>query len=503
MEYFIPAWHEDNSDWAVAIPSITILDATSHMRILQNNGHQVGIIISTYEPGLMTRLNQLNYYPDQLFSIYDYLQGIHNLESRVVEINDFAWPKNAIFDYTPFRTIIADKDKFIAKVFYDFAGKVIRVEHHGDTPSENYTVIMDSRGFISSKNTDHEAIFYDPYGNWRFKQDRDTGVVTINPNFNFYQKTTYSNIKDLINEVLQQYLETNLKKSDHLIVTLDNDSLVDLNQLNHSNAIFMINPRQPYQEELSNLNQGNLLVSKTDLADKLEQQYPEKFSVNVIPAYNSEFRLGHSSRERVQRIAFFAENANQADIEKIIKHLCKYVSHDFKNKSIQVFTYSLDKDNWVNQVIAKIKKDSKGKWIISSGDEKEKVENIEIAGLGKAKGLPQIKIKELRLTNISQLLKALDKTRVLISWGSVDELMQMVAVSIGIPQIQNFASKTVIHQKNGYVCQTAEEIDTPLNDYLNNLTAWNNAIVYNVKMLNRYSEENIMKRWEKLLGDAK
>lgn len=362
---------------------------------------------------------------------------------------------------------------------------------------------MDSRGFISSKNTDHEAIFYDPYGNWRFKQDRDTGMVTINPNFNFYQKTTYSNIKDLINEVLQQYLEKNLKNSDHLIVTLDNDSLVDLNQLNHSNAIFMINPRQPYQEELSNLNQGNLLVSKTDLADKLEQQYPGKFSVNVIPAYNSEFRLGHSSRERVQRIAFFAENANQADIEKIIKHLCEYVSHDFKNKSIQVFTYSLDKDNWVNQVIAKIKKDSKGKWIISSGDEKEKVENIEIAGLGKAKGLPQIKIKELRLTNISQLLKALDKTRVLISWGSVNELMQMVAVSIGIPQIQNFASKTVIHQKNGYVCQTAEKIDTPLNDYLNNLTAWNNAIVYNVKMLNRYSEENIMKRWEKLLGDAK
>ena len=117
--------------------------------------------------------------------------------------------------------------------------------------------------------------------------------------------------------------------------------------------------------------------------------------------------------------------------------------------------------------------------------------------------MPQIKIKELRLTNISQLLKALDKTRVLISWGSVNELMQMVAVSIGIPQIQNFASKTVIHQKNGYVCQTAEKIDTPLNDYLNNLTAWNNAIVYNVKMLNRYSEENIMKRWEKLLGDAK
>lgn len=79
MEYFIPAWHEDNSDWAVAIPSITILDATSHMRILQNNGHQVGIIISsTYEPGLMTRLNQLNYYPDQLFFMTRTAIGVLN-----------------------------------------------------------------------------------------------------------------------------------------------------------------------------------------------------------------------------------------------------------------------------------------------------------------------------------------------------------------------------------------------------------------------------------------
>ena len=50
MEYFIPAWHEDNSDWAVAIPSITILDATSHMRILQNNGHQVELLFLLMSP---------------------------------------------------------------------------------------------------------------------------------------------------------------------------------------------------------------------------------------------------------------------------------------------------------------------------------------------------------------------------------------------------------------------------------------------------------------------
>ena len=499
MEYFVPAWHEQYDDWSISIPNIASFDAVSQMRILQNNNHKIGLIISDYQPQLMTRLNQLSYYPDKLFSVYDYLQGIDTLESRVIELNDFNWPANASLDFTPFRTLIVDQNKLIARVLYDLEGKVLRVEYKSNKEDENYTLLMDSRGFVSSKITKNEVIYLDPYGNWRFKQNRTSGAVTVNSDFNFCQKKNYSNIRELINETVRKYFITNLTQQDHLIVTVDDQTTLSTDVFKNFRTIYLINQRKSYQKSLASLNHEKLLVNKDDFAAKIDKDYPNQFDIHVVPTYNSEFRLGHSSRQKVQEITFFAENAENNDIAKIIKHLCEYVSKDAENKSIRVLTYSLDKDNWVNQVIEQIKKENKGKWLI--GSDQQNAENSEIGGLKKVKKIPRIDLKKMRLTNISQLLKSLDKTRVLINWGSGNELMQTAAISIGIPQIQNFLSSTVIHQKNGYICQKSTEISDVLDSYLNDLKVWNNAIVYNVKMLNRYSEENIMKRWEKLLGD--
>ena len=36
---------------------------------------------------------------------------------------------------------------------------------------------------------------------------------------------------------------------------------------------------------------------------------------------------------------------------------------------------------------------------------------------------------------------------------------------------------------------------------LGNLQNWNQALVYNVKILNQFSEENLMKEWQKIFGD--
>lgn len=158
----------------------------------------------------------------------------------------------------------------------------------------------------------------------------------------------------------------------------------------------------------------------------------------------------------------------------------------------------MEKANLVNQIIDELKKRYKGKAVIGK---KENNENYEVEGLDKDKQLPIIDLKGLRLTNISELLKNLDKTRVLIGWGKADELIQIAGISIGIPQIQNFISSMVSAGKNGFICKDADELIQGLDEYLSNLTTWNNAVVYNVDMMNKYSEENIMKRWQKLLGD--
>ena len=499
MEYFVPAWHEQYDDWSISIPTIDLLDATSYMRVLQDNDHRIGLIVSDYQPQLTTRLNQLSYYPDKLFSVYDYLQGIDTLQNRVIELDDLNWPDNAIFDFSPFRTLIVVEDKRIATVFYDIEGKILRIEYPENDSHEGYSLLMDSRGFVSSKSTRTEQMFYDPYGNWRFKKNYSSGEITINPKYNFCQKNKYTSINELINEVLQTYLIANLKDQDNLIVSLDDNATVDIKLFKKFKTSYIINEKLPYQNQLKSLDRAPLIVNQPDLAKKVAAQVENQDDIHIIPTYNSEFRLGHSAREKVQSIVFFAEKASDEDIGKIIPLLCKYVKKDYKNKKIRIFTYSLEKDNRVNQVLDEAKKKYHGQFII--GKENKDNENSEIEGLDKKTIIPIIDLKKMRLTNISELLKDMDRARVLISWGKADELMQIAGISIGIPQIQNFVSSTVIDQKNGYICSTVEDINSALDKYLNNLTAWNNAVVYNVDMMNRYSEENIMKRWQKILGD--
>ena len=499
MEYFIPAWHDQYNDWSISIPAIDALDATGYMRILKNNKHQLGLIVSDYQPQLTTKLNQESFYPDKLFSIYDYLQGIDTLQSKVVELSDFNWPENALFDFSPFRTLIVQEDKLIATVFYDLEGKILRITYKKKTGEDDYTLLMDSRGFVSSKINQTDQIFYDPYGNWRFKRDYSSGEVTINTNFNFCQKNKYISMKHLINEVLKSYLIANIQDNDNLLVSLDEDASFDISLLNSYKAAYIVNEKLNYENQLSKIKSKTLIVNSSELADKVKKQTNDEADVDVIPIYNSQFQLGHSAREKIQTIVFFAENANDEDIAEIILNLCKYVKKDYKNKRIIVFTYSLQKNNLVNEVVEKIKKEHSDEFVIS--EKRDNNENADIVGLNQKKLAAVIELKSLRLTNISELLESMDRARVLISWGKADELMQMAAISIGIPQIQNFASNTVKDQKNGYLCSKIEDIKVALDKYLNSLTNWNNAVVYNVDMMNKYSEENIMKRWQRILGD--
>lgn len=98
-------------------------------------------------------------------------------------------------------------------------------------------------------------------------------------------------------------------------------------------------------------------------------------------------------------------------------------------------------------------------------------------------------------------MRALDKIRILISWNDGDVFLEMAAISVGIPQLQNYETTTVIDGKNGWNCSDLHELNEGLSYFLNNLSNWNRALVYNVRTLNQYSEDNLMKEWQKIFRD--
>lgn len=54
MDYLVPAWHKMLEDQSLAVPMIEFDDATSHLRILRDVSEEYGLIITDYQPHLLT-----------------------------------------------------------------------------------------------------------------------------------------------------------------------------------------------------------------------------------------------------------------------------------------------------------------------------------------------------------------------------------------------------------------------------------------------------------------
>src|SRR5699024_11535558 len=98
------------------------------------------MISPNYQPQLTSNLNQLVFYPDYLFSVYDYLQGIDQVENQILNYTDFKWPEDAYFDFTPFRIMVISANRLYAQIIFDNDGKILNIIR-----SEEHTSELQSR----------------------------------------------------------------------------------------------------------------------------------------------------------------------------------------------------------------------------------------------------------------------------------------------------------------------------------------------------------------------
>lgn len=500
MEYFIPAWHDQYEDWAVSIPNIMGADAINTMKLLKNYNYQVGLIIADYQPHILSQLNQLSIYPNAFFSLYDYLQNIDTLEGRTVQLSDFNWPKGTIFDFGPFRTLaVANDSELYATVIYDNNGRILKIKYEASENDIEHILLLDSRGFVSSRIDERETTFFDSYGQWRFKENNQTHEIIVNPDFNRFKSLFYPNIELLLNEVFKSYVEDNFNSnSDNFIVTLDDKLKIDTSIIKKK-PIFLVNKNISYTKKLSDVSSGILVIDNPKIANEIEKNYNNRFDFEIIPTHNTIFKLGHSNREKIQEISFFAENIDYKNAKDLIFELCKFVAEKPENRSLKILTYDFFQADNISKIIDEIKHEN----ITSFTINKTKNENDFIEKAVDSEKIPNIKLTNYRVTNISQLLNLLDNTRVLVNYGHEDELMQMSAISLGIPQLQNFLSPTVINNKNGYIYKDKADLISALNRYLSDLKLWNDSLVYNVQLMNKYADTNIIKMWNKVLKENK
>ncbi|WP_295746725.1 accessory Sec system protein Asp1 [uncultured Limosilactobacillus sp.] len=496
MNYFVPAWHKQLIDWSYSTPTLEFDDAVSHLRILQDNAQPVGLVLTDYQPQLTTKLNQLALFPNTVWSAFDYLQGIETLDSQVVDIRDLKWPADALFDFTNFRIFVVAGGQHYATIVLDTQGKILQVNYvAGDNAGS--TLLFDSRGFVSRQSQGQVDTYFDPSGNWRFKHDRHSDRVTVNQELVQTAHGEYAHLGALLEEVVTEHFLPRIKKNDQLVVTVDDAATINLSQtFCHQRPIYSASRWAPYDQVIAHLAGERLIVDSDKTASRVKQ-FVTPGQLATLPLFQSQFKLGHSQRLAEQRVAVFAEHMTDQELMAVLDQLYPRLMKDPGATALYLFSYSNDQAGMVSRVFAHFRKKHDGEFILSV-DEIDPGENQ----LEEDELPPLLKIKQQRLVSNADVLTALDKIRLLILWGQPDEFMSMAAVSVGIPILQNVASSELEDHHNGLLCHNWDQLANGVSYYLDHLKNWNTSLVYNVQLLNKYSEANLLKRWQEYLeGD--
>ena len=494
LNYLVPAWHGLLNDWSYSTPQIEFDDTISHLRMLQKHHEKVGLLVTDYQPQITTKLSRQAISPDRYWSAFDYLQGINTLTGQVFDYRDFPWPANAYFDFTNFRIFVMVGSNLYAIVTFDSQGKILWINFL-EGPNANSRLLFDSRGFVSRKEQDNQVTYYNPAGIWRFKHNRETDQVTINPTQHcFCESEHYDHLKDLVTEVVENQFLPQIKARDQLIVTLDDQANIPLSTYDNQHPIYSASRWHPYRDSLSQLHHGKVIADTQKRATELQSQLSTDMSVKVLPLFQSQFKLGHSQRLSQQRVAIFAEHMSAEELRSAMDIMYPRLLKNPKDEALYLFTYSPDKAGMVHQVFEQFRQDHDGEFILSM-DEIDPGENH----LTEEEIPPLLTIKEKRLVSNMDVLTALDKIRLLIVWGQPDQFMTMAGVSVGIPMLQNFTTEEVEDHHNGIVCHNWDDLKAGIAFYLDTLKNWNQSLVYNVQMLNRYSEDNLIATWQHIL----
>lgn len=490
-------------DWATTVPKIAFDDATSHMQLLKNTKNKVGLVITDYQPQLMTKLNEMALAPSRLFSVFDYLQGIEHLASRTIALRDLNWPADISFNYTAFRVYAIQKDKLYAKVTFDNQGKILTVQYYDQQDRINRILDIDSRGFISRERqlVRQQPVmytYYDEAGHWRLRQHLQSGEIEINANLpRFTKQLHYASLKDLVSEIVETQFLSRIHKEDNLIVTMDDQSKVKNETFAKLRPVYSVSNWHPFQKTLQALrgeaNQG-VFADSEETSAMLKKAYMVAIQTGVIPLFPSQFKLGHSQRISQQRIGVFVENVDPNMLRPIVELIYQRLLKDPKGEALYMFAYTSEKEQLAKQMIDELN-------AAHSGEFKLKPEKTVLKRSipDEDDELPELEIRVHRWTNNNDVMSALDRIRVVIDWGEQpDSFLQMATINVGIPQIRQVGTAAIVNQKNGFVCESMLQLPVALNYYMDSLKNWNMALTYDVQMLNQYSEENMLKVWQRV-----
>jgi len=96
--------------------------------------------------------------------------------------------------------------------------------------------------------------------------------------------------------------------------------------------------------------------------------------------------------------------------------------------------------------------------------------------------------------------KCIREQRLVVDLRKVTEVyLRVLGISVGIPQIVYRTTEFVEDRKNGRIIKDMNRLPEVLEYYLENLTNWNEAMVYAYELGEKYTTSILIEKWKEVI----
>ncbi len=530
MLYFIPAWYQQNQwceneqRWTVRRMHTEFDDTVKQIQLFhRNKAYPYQIMLLSFAPNFRHFLHRQGMYRAPYWSCFDAMQEVRRKKAVVLSFHNLKWPEGIEFVYTPFVVVAMLKKERYAQIDFGEDGNPIRIDlyQNGKLHRRN---IYDDRGFISGTIIfENEQPLHQDYlmenGKWKMRHFLRDGHVEINekcPEYLLryqgeeyrkrYARLRYDNLEQVIYEVLTSYLDLTDER-DIFCVAMHGQHVKLLGEAlkNKKRILSFFEERYSVASHPKGLDMikeaDYLVVDSNKSVDKLQEEAGMLLSnVMAIPPYDSRVDAGISLQFDVQKIMVSIDGIADEKFAELIRLLGEYLLMN-ENAQIHLFTRRAEYDR-KQKVLEHARNELRLAGLEEGWAVEEEKGNVAENILDLEETVPIRFFVEQCVDELS-VSKCMREQRVLVDVREVPELyLQIMAISLGIPQIVRTKTEFVEHSRNGIILKDMERLPKALHYFLDGLRNWNRAMVCSYELVKEYTTEKLLEKWREVMENV-
>jgi accessory secretory protein Asp1 len=521
MYYFISSWYASDESWKMPAREWYRIgkesefdDTVNHISMFRNESVDVEIISLGYGPQSRYFLHRQGIWPIENWNAFDQLQGISGNTPCVFSYRDLKWPENIEWMFTPFIVAGYLDGELYAEIEFGQHGNLLMINLFSEG-KKTKTLYIDDRGFMSSiikwnGAEPLEQCFYNRIGRLQFTIRYPEKNVVVERTADYRtRRLKYSVIDDLLMEVLKAKMKRIDRKRDVVHIAADerhNRMVMEAAKgctmvLSFYGERYDIENQELLKKDTSD---ASLIITDTEkLASKIREHTNIRSNrIMDISPFDTRLSLGKSRQISDLKVFFPQDGMVEPIRSRGIMQMFSLLQEDERIKLI-VGTKDTS-DASIRRLREELKEkaatlkgtpiyvyDAEDKVLPGENETEEEEEKRE----------PQIYVQSY--TNESDVMSILRDIRLIVDIrDNPDQYIQIAGISVGIPQINYLTTRYIEDRKNGYMIHNIAHLKEAMSYYLVGLAHWNEALVYCVSQVEKYSADTLVGNMRKRIENG-